>query len=849
MSLASARAALDESVESADLLAQRIDTAETNLKRVLFEGQAAIAEMNREVAGLRESILHLRAYLAPIRRLPGDVLSELFFWCFEDHVCVGWVLAQVCATWRRQALAMPRLWTKIRLFTSQASSPDSVRLWLERAGSTAPLDIEIYLRVVHASCEAPPPPPNQYPRPRRRHDLPLAYIPPPAQQLVSGIQQAPHFTPRAVPPIVAQHPAWESPASGPGPSPAEAQWGHIALYYLVKEMHRWERFVFRFEKGFASLAALKAISGDAPILKEFEVSCAAPSYYSPEWSWLPTSAPLSSSSSRSTSPLPALESLTLQYTPFRPTSPLFLHPDTHLHTLVLRALPAATVPLDQCTLRPSRRLSSRSPGAAPVNTQNGNPAGLNPANQLDLSNLEELHFGGHHLVTTLVDTLLTPQLHTLEVDVDAPREPIEETIVGLIGRSAGCVLKSLAIGYGAGGSALRDMTGCSSSGLYSSTCSSSSASQHALSLAAPPSSHGGSSLIAWTFLTEVGANLEVLKAGGGAVDGLLSALVGPDDGGGFGFNMPPPGTAGFWGGLGLGALPPPPPGILQLPPMPTWTAQPQPAPAFAVNAAGAIVPLAGGLNGITLPPITFLPQAGTGGAAGGLVVNIALPPPPPGITVTTVGPSLPALPTTLPPLIGGPQALLGGNANANANATTNGWLCPNLKELYLRGCPGHHPAPGSSSASGSSSTHPFHSPHPGNYISPYASSHNAHIGANHGLGFAAASSSGSLGLGLGHGHGHGLGMGMGSGGGGGAGMEGVMRVVRVVEGRNPVVPVGNWGNGSGLGSLGVQRLTKLELEDCSRPGAEVVKWLGERVGKGVWVGVTGARTDTAADGA
>ena len=38
-------------------------------------------------------------------------------------------------------------------------------------------------------------------------------------------------------------------------------WGHIAFYYLVEQMHRWERFVFRFDKQFASIGALKAIEG------------------------------------------------------------------------------------------------------------------------------------------------------------------------------------------------------------------------------------------------------------------------------------------------------------------------------------------------------------------------------------------------------------------------------------------------------------------------------------------------------------------------------------------------------------------------------------------------------------
>jgi hypothetical protein len=47
-------------------------------------------------------------------------------------------------------------------------------------------------------------------------------------------------------------------------APPNLHWGHIAVYYLVQQMHRWERFVFRFDKGFGSIAALKSITGLCP---------------------------------------------------------------------------------------------------------------------------------------------------------------------------------------------------------------------------------------------------------------------------------------------------------------------------------------------------------------------------------------------------------------------------------------------------------------------------------------------------------------------------------------------------------------------------------------------------------
>ncbi|KAF7289776.1 D-ser-dehydrat domain-containing protein [Mycena indigotica] len=838
-SLASARASLSEGIKTAETLAQRKALAEARLTKMVADAQAVINELAREETAVQEGIINMKAYLAPIRRLPGDVLNELFAWCFEDHPCVGWVLAAVCAAWRRQALAIPRLWTKIRLVTNQSASPETLRLWLERSGPTAPLDIEVYLRVVHASGEtAPPPPPtNQY-RGRRRHDFPISYPPPPLAQPVSGVQESPHFTPHAVPPVIPQHPSWDAPSPRPSVSPTEAHWGHVAIFYLINQMHRWERFIFRFEKGFASLGSLRSISGSAPFLKEFEVSCATPGYFSADWSWSPTALPNSPVS------FPSLESLALQYTPFRPTSSLFVHPASHLHTLSLRALPGATIPLDQlmAILKANRssliilrlHFAALAPAVLPLpgaplvhnnhhHHNHNHLSGLNPANQLTLSSLEELYFGGYHLLTGLIDTLVTPSLTSLEVDVDIARDPIEDTIVGLVARSVGCTLKVLSIGYGAGGSMLREQMGQTRSGLYTSGKPSGnkntpSSVQHSLAVSSPPSAHSGSALIAWNFLSDVGANIEILKVGGGAIDGLLNALASPDDGGGGGPNPFWGGAGGgMFGGLGIGTgWPPPPPPI---------------NPSFVVSPAGNLIPMTVPLaGGLTLPPITLV-QPGT--QMVGIGINVVPNPAANATTATTTTAAqpgsvtiLPALPPppslpTLPPLINTFNGINGMNAP--------GWLCPKLRGLYLRGCAGHHTQ---------TSSTPLHSPHlhHPHYVSPYGH-HNGPpvvLGVNHGLGFAAASSAGSLGIGT---SANGGSSPSSSYGGFGAGMDGVMRLVKVIDARNPPgPPVGSWGGGASA----VQRLERLEMEDCAGLGDDVVRWLQDRVGRdNVWTCVTG----------
>ncbi|KAL1689644.1 hypothetical protein GGG16DRAFT_114887 [Schizophyllum commune] len=58
-----------------------------------------------------------RSYMAPIRRLPPEILTEIMEWACGDRVdlsapcCAPLTLAAVCKTWRDIALECPRLWS------------------------------------------------------------------------------------------------------------------------------------------------------------------------------------------------------------------------------------------------------------------------------------------------------------------------------------------------------------------------------------------------------------------------------------------------------------------------------------------------------------------------------------------------------------------------------------------------------------------------------------------------------------------------------------------------------------------------------------------------------------------
>ena len=135
-----------------------------------------------------------------------------------------------------------------------------------------PLDIEVFLQVSRQKCVDL--------TSSRVHRVTTSSITPVSQTWIPAIgshpQQPPHYflaPPTAPPPMGGM--TLVMPPSPPGShfdpwipdrsinaiSRSNMHWGHVAFFYLVEQMHRWERFVFRFDKQFTSMSALKSITG------------------------------------------------------------------------------------------------------------------------------------------------------------------------------------------------------------------------------------------------------------------------------------------------------------------------------------------------------------------------------------------------------------------------------------------------------------------------------------------------------------------------------------------------------------------------------------------------------------
>ena len=113
-SLAHARQRLHEQQASAAQLTTQISTAEEELERIVTESRRAIQHLEKEKAAIEDSIARTLAYLSPIRRLPQELLAQIFTFIFDEFPVCAWVLGKVCSLLRRQVLAIPRLWSKVR---------------------------------------------------------------------------------------------------------------------------------------------------------------------------------------------------------------------------------------------------------------------------------------------------------------------------------------------------------------------------------------------------------------------------------------------------------------------------------------------------------------------------------------------------------------------------------------------------------------------------------------------------------------------------------------------------------------------------------------------------------------
>lgn len=119
-SLAEARAKATEQRSRVTALSDKIHAAEAELARLVQQSQCAIREMENERTAAEDHLAYTLDYLSPIRRLPDELLNQIFMLIFDDLPCCAWVLSAVSSSWRRRVLATPKLWSKVRRGSTQS---------------------------------------------------------------------------------------------------------------------------------------------------------------------------------------------------------------------------------------------------------------------------------------------------------------------------------------------------------------------------------------------------------------------------------------------------------------------------------------------------------------------------------------------------------------------------------------------------------------------------------------------------------------------------------------------------------------------------------------------------------
>jgi hypothetical protein len=104
------------------------------------ETERVIGEIQSKVWNLERENSYAASLLAPIRRLPAEMLSEIFTVAIMVYGCSSLRLMRICRSWRWVLMTMPRIWSTIKVRTRTRT--DFIQFLLERT-RRVPLDVEI----------------------------------------------------------------------------------------------------------------------------------------------------------------------------------------------------------------------------------------------------------------------------------------------------------------------------------------------------------------------------------------------------------------------------------------------------------------------------------------------------------------------------------------------------------------------------------------------------------------------------------------------------------------------------------------------------------------------------------
>ncbi|KAJ7031537.1 hypothetical protein C8F04DRAFT_960204 [Mycena alexandri] len=158
-----------------------LDEEVLEIQRLLVVPLSRLKDIDHEIAELQKAIDELaeerdsvsayveahKALLSPLRRLPLDIMQEIFVACLPTHrncvmsaVEAPVLLGRICSSWRTVSLSTPRLWARLHIAEPERPRQAPIyqekyaqrlaitKAWLERSGR-CPLSISLHGSDLH----------------------------------------------------------------------------------------------------------------------------------------------------------------------------------------------------------------------------------------------------------------------------------------------------------------------------------------------------------------------------------------------------------------------------------------------------------------------------------------------------------------------------------------------------------------------------------------------------------------------------------------------------------------------------------------------------------------------------
>ncbi|KAL0950513.1 hypothetical protein HGRIS_007322 [Hohenbuehelia grisea] len=141
--------------QNASILRQELSAASKDLEAIDIEVPqllAALKALHTRRTHLAGYVKRYQSVISPIRRLPAEILSEIFLLCRKgqranilDTTQFPWPLTRVCSAWRSVAISTPGLWNTIApepIPKTAAGSKELVNRFIYRSRN-APLSVRL----------------------------------------------------------------------------------------------------------------------------------------------------------------------------------------------------------------------------------------------------------------------------------------------------------------------------------------------------------------------------------------------------------------------------------------------------------------------------------------------------------------------------------------------------------------------------------------------------------------------------------------------------------------------------------------------------------------------------------